>query len=246
MHLLTLASCVPFIPLALAVDFCPPLGAVFPLPHSLSNNSLIITAAANLTARLDALWAGGNATARLFNSTTTSLSISFFSTHEPDPLFEYHHTAEVLNTTANGTRSIAGDTVYRIGSISKVVTVLALLLHEEKFDWRDPITKYVPELSTCANNKTTDDCTAVSGVTGVMWDQVTLGALAAQLAGVPRDCKEILSALPSSNILSGGVLHTDSLRDLRFILRDIHTATSMGSSWVSYLERIQYPDLRDR
>ena len=190
MHLLTLASCFSLTSLVLAVVYCPPLGPVFSAPQSLSNNSVIGAAVANLSATIDALRGAGNATSASYNSSTTSFSINFYSIHESAPLFEYHHTADVLSNTTNGTRSVTGDTVYRIGSVSKVFTVLALLLHEEKLDWRDPITKYVPELSACTNS-TGDQCGESGEVNGVQWEKVTLGALGAQLAGIPRDCKSM-------------------------------------------------------
>jgi len=66
-------------------------------------------AVANLPATIDALRGSGNTTSVPINSTVTS-----FSVHEAPPLFEYHHTAEVLHTTQNGTKSVTGNAVYRL------------------------------------------------------------------------------------------------------------------------------------
>ena len=61
--------------------------------------------------------------------------------------------------------------------------VLALLkLHKVDFD--DAVTKYVPELRALNKQARKQDA-----VWAVDWDQVTVGALASHIGGIPADCK---------------------------------------------------------
>ena len=73
--------------------------------------------------------------------------------------------------------------MYRIGSISKLFTVFALLVENGDANFNDPITKFVPELrdSWMVKQK--------GVVNAVQWKDVTLGALASQMSGIGRDCK---------------------------------------------------------
>ncbi len=88
-----------------------------------------------------------------------------------------------MNST--GTKIIDSNTIYRIGSISKVYTVLAVLRLRDKINWDDPVTKYVPELNQIADNHGGP----VNHLTTVQWKHITIGALAGQLSGLGRDCK---------------------------------------------------------
>lgn len=67
------------------------------------------------------------------------------SVYEAEPLLDVSYTPLVYNTI--GTHTVDGDTVFRIGSDSKVFTVMGLLLLGDKISMTDPITKHVPELT---------------------------------------------------------------------------------------------------
>lgn len=131
----------------------------------------------------------GANTSVAFDTNTTSFSISLFSIHESDPIFQYHFTASTLNTSS--TKIVNEDLVYRIGSITKMVTVFELLLQGKRVRFDDPVTRYVPELAVIAeaqHNKTKweDDEVATAN-----WLQITVGALAGHLAGIGRSCESI-------------------------------------------------------
>ena len=80
-------------------------------------------------------------------------------------------------------KKIDSDTVYRLGSLTKIFTVYTWLAQDGDVKWNEPITKYVPELAQAAD-KAKDD-----PVGNVAWDEVTVGSLAGQLSGAGRDCK---------------------------------------------------------
>ena len=139
-----------------ALAYCPPSGPVLP-PPSISSASLDLS---SLQSKLGLLGSGP----LTWNLTTSSFSIGI--TSRDATVFEFHHTAQVLDVTS--TKKVDKDTVYRVASITKAITVLLnLLVAPSRLD--DPIGKYVPEVN-------------VEG-----WADITLRKLASQMAGIPRD-----------------------------------------------------------
>lgn len=171
--------------LSLAVNYCPPLGPVYAVPQNLSANDSVRQTAQNVSATLENLLKKGGNASPGFDPNTTSFSVNLFSVHESDSIFQYHFTASTLN--ASSTKIIDQDSVYRIGSITKLVTVFGLLLEGERVHFDDPVTKYVPELAAIAEAQRTkreDDEVATAE-----WSQITVGALAGHLAGIGRTCE---------------------------------------------------------
>jgi len=77
----------------------------------------------------------------------------------------------LTNTTEN--------TVYRIGSNSKLLTAYTILVEVGHAYWHRPVTDFVPELAAAAAscNSTAEPLLCVD------WHGITLGALASHLAG---------------------------------------------------------------
>ena len=103
---------------------------------------------------------------------TTSFSVQVTSTQST--LWSFYHTALDRNSSRPGAKEVQGDSAFRIASITKTFTTLALLqLHKAgKLALDDPVINYLPEL------------------TGTLpWKDITLRILASQLSGIPRDCK---------------------------------------------------------
>ncbi|KAI0887715.1 beta-lactamase/transpeptidase-like protein [Annulohypoxylon maeteangense] len=159
---------------------CPPLGPVLPAPTNPAAHQSVQLAIHNIT---DAFH---NLTAEL---NYTGISIAVKSIHEDSPLLELHHTPAVLNP--NGTAVIDSQTVYRLGSISKIFAVLSLLQQSQvKMD--DVITKYVPELLELEG-----EIDEISDITTVRWNEVTLGALASHMSGIGTDLVNDLASIPT-------------------------------------------------
>lgn len=144
--------------------YCPPTGEVLPRPKVPKHFDL-----SNLASTLDKI--AEDSSSLGWNSTTTSFSIQ--ATSLEDDFFSHHHTAPQRNET--GTDEVGGDTVFRVASVTKIFTVLAVML-EEGMDLDDKIGKYVEELDGLEE-----------------WEDVTLRLLASQMAAAPRD-GELLSA----------------------------------------------------
>lgn len=69
--------------------------------------------------------------------------------------------------------------------MSKVLTVLTFLAEAGDVYWNQPITRIVPELAKYAGRSTLKN---FDNVRETAWDDVTIGALAAQVSGLERDC----------------------------------------------------------
>lgn len=161
------------------------LGSVYPSPRNLPMNREFTTTKTRISTQLQNILKSGQSQFGQFAGDSTSVSVSMISTWQDDSLFDFSYTSTTLNESAGGTTQVSGDSVFRIGSISKVFTVYALLLNNGFDGWERPITDYVPELLT-EESKSYMHC---SQVDCVQWETITLGALASSLSGIGRDCK---------------------------------------------------------
>ena len=154
----------------------------FPPPSYQSANPILLNSFSKVQDSLTSLITSPN-----YN--TSSFSVSVTSTQST--LWSSYHTALEKNSTRPGAKEVQGDSAFRIASITKTFTTLALLqLHEAgKLALDDPVNKYLP------------------GLTGALpWKDITLRILASQLSGIPRDCKHppslILHAVRPTNVLT--------------------------------------------
>jgi CubicO group peptidase (beta-lactamase class C family) len=145
---------------------CPPLGPVLPISRSPNSDPTVMSAAAVVSAKFQAITS---------NLASTALSIGVQSIHEDLPLLDLHFTPRIADSRS--TTLVNAETVYRIGSVSKLFTALAALQVAE-INMDDPVTKYVPQLRDLRNQQA-----EVNEMTVVSWDDVTVGSLATHLAG---------------------------------------------------------------
>jgi hypothetical protein len=157
---------------------CPPFNPPLPISAPLAGTAAISRAVQALTTSVEIVLADGT----VLDNTTTSFSSDFYSLDENRPLFNYHFSAPGLSNASEGVTEVDSETVYRVGSVSKVFTVYAFLANVGDVSWNQPITKYVPELARVASS-TADD----SDLDVVRWEDVTIGSLASQLSGIARD-----------------------------------------------------------
>jgi hypothetical protein len=170
------------VPMTLAAPNCPLIGAEFPPPQRLAEHPTWKKAVDNLTAVFDYIDVSNITGVDRF-----SYSIQIFSTNPGPPiLWERHRTAKDLPANTTGVTNVDRDTVYRLGSVSKVFTVLAFLAEVGDTEWNQPITKYVPELAKLSGRASSADFDSVRETS---WDDITIGALASQVSGIGRDCE---------------------------------------------------------
>ncbi|EPE35242.1 beta-lactamase/transpeptidase-like protein [Glarea lozoyensis ATCC 20868] len=172
--------------LTTAIKQCPFLGPDFPSPKSLQNSTIFQTALTNLTSTLKS----GLQTAQFFPN-TTSLSVNIFSTHTNTSLYNYQYSAPTL-LTSNGTHVVDADSIFRIGSVSKLLTVYVFLIEAGDRYFNHPITDFVPELAEVVQVQDA----AANAADVVDWRAVTVGNLASQMGGIARDYTgDLLSVL---------------------------------------------------
>ncbi|KAK5047510.1 hypothetical protein LTR84_006607 [Exophiala bonariae] len=162
---------------------CSIFGPGFTAPHNLSVSPAFKEASDNFTSLIESVISSSKSRYGQFDSNTTTFSLQVFSTSTDPPLYEFHHTAPGLEYSGTGVREVNSDSIYRIGSVTKLLTVYSFLNTAGDANFHDPVTRWVPELRAAAssNNSTEDP------VEYVAWNDVTLGQLAAQMAGIGRD-----------------------------------------------------------
>ncbi|KAJ4293524.1 hypothetical protein N0V90_008807 [Kalmusia sp. IMI 367209] len=177
-----LALAVPLVqlPLSSASPNCPLIGPEFPAPYNLESHPIWKAAIQNITNVFQFIDDTNITGVDLF-----SYSVQIFSTNPGSPiLWERHRTAKDLPSNTTGVRKVDGDTVYRLGSVTKVFTVLTFLAEAGDVHWNTPITKFIPELAKFVGRSTQP---GFDPVRETDWDDITIGALASQVSGLGRD-----------------------------------------------------------
>lgn len=162
-------------------------GPTFPAPTDLeSNTSLVSTAWDNVTSTFE-IYLSGSSTELIGPSGLKKLtfSLGMFSVHDQSAAgcLQFHHTsAEVANSTT-GLTKVDGNSIYRVASITKVITIFAGMLELHTKNWDRPITDFILSLANSPRNSSEETNPEKS----VQWDKVTLAALGAHMAGTARD-----------------------------------------------------------
>ncbi|KAH7348219.1 beta-lactamase/transpeptidase-like protein [Pyrenochaeta sp. MPI-SDFR-AT-0127] len=141
---------------------CPFLGPVFPAPKSLSTSQSFQSTLSSIRTNIESAITAGNSSHGPLDP-ASSYSIQIFSSRDEKPLFDYHR----RGSDVVGNRPIDGDSIYRIASTTKLITVYLLLLQSGDGIFNDKVAKYLPELAGKQN-----------------WDEITVGALAGYIGGI--------------------------------------------------------------
>ena len=175
-----------------------PLGPGYVPPMDLtSNNSLVPAAWSQFTAIMNSYILTNESVEGLVpDFSKYTMSVSAFSMYDADTaqILQYHHTAADVQKSNIGVNKVDGDSIYRVDSVSKSFTVYLTLIEIGSRYWDCPITDFVADLADYAEK------TAADALNVVNWKEVTLGALAGQIAGIPHDDPllggELLEILP--------------------------------------------------
>ncbi|EDN07365.1 predicted protein [Histoplasma mississippiense (nom. inval.)] len=153
---------------------CPLLGQAFPPPRMLSRSSTWKKAIEDFESNLKALLSQSTD----LDAMTTSFSINIFSSHEKNLLYEYHHDAPGLKGSIAKGQKLNGDTMYRIASISKAMTLYTFLIETGFKYFNEPVAKFVPEIEREIQRQGVNlDDTLVP-----QWREITVGSLANMFA----------------------------------------------------------------
>ncbi|KAI0451260.1 beta-lactamase/transpeptidase-like protein [Xylaria acuta] len=172
-----------FGPLALAAKVfataphaCALAGPGFPSPSGLSNSSLLRENITEFEKSLHDVQLG-------LQANDTAWAVALFSSKENRTLYEHYYTPPI----DVGVSQVDSNSIFRIGSVSKVFSVWSFLIEVGDKHFNDPITKYVPELANLTCHGRSDDQELYNDIDHVKWDEITLGQLASHAAGIPRD-----------------------------------------------------------
>ncbi|KAI1656349.1 beta-lactamase/transpeptidase-like protein [Daldinia decipiens] len=162
-----------------AKENCPLYGLGYPNPTDLLTQPGIQKAASSLDSAFAQYIDNSNKT----KSDRFSYSVEVFSADEDEPLWSHHWTATNLkNLNSTGVKNVDGNTVYRLGSVTKIFTILTFLAEVGDTMWNEPITKYIPEIKAMVTDVDTSH-----SISKPDWDSITIGSLASQMSGLVRD-----------------------------------------------------------
>ncbi|KAJ5972408.1 uncharacterized protein N7479_002326 [Penicillium vulpinum] len=154
---------------------CPLLGPAFPAPTALSKDPIFISKAEELTSKLNKAIEDGSLP-------SISFAAQVYSSEEEESAFQFYHTDDPVKFGSVGVQKVDEDTMFRIGSISKLWTMFLFMTLEGTRYFHEPISKYVPELQTKYRPKQAKD-----KINYLQWGDVTIGELASHQAGLARD-----------------------------------------------------------
>lgn len=163
---------------------CGLLGALYPVPGSYDGCSSVQRAREEWLQLLQTALNSSSTPLGPVDAANNSISISVFSTTSGELLGEFHHgpaDPRLRSHLTSGT--VDGNSLYRIGSLTKLLTVYTALIKIGTAHWLDPVTNFIPELQHSA---VTDQ------VKDIDWSSIALGDLVNHLSGLPRDCKRVL------------------------------------------------------
>ncbi|CAG8904519.1 unnamed protein product [Penicillium egyptiacum] len=165
---------------AIRTTGCPLLGPAFPAPIALSADPIFSREAEELTSKLNEAIEDGSLPA-------ISFAVQVFSSEEDHSAFGFYHTDDPVKLGSVGVREVDEDTMFRIGSISKLWTMFLFMTLEGTRYFHEPVSKYVPELRMEYSPAQEKD-----KINYLQWSDVTIGELASHQAGLARDCMMII------------------------------------------------------
>lgn len=165
------------------------LGRVLPPPQKLSTNPVFNSFTKNLSSTIDSFIATNNVTIPTgsIDFSAHSFSISFFSGSEQQPLYQTSRSSPLLANTTAGTKTVDSNSVFRIGSVSKLLTVWLFLIEAGDLTFSHPITEYIPELRALDTAREVAGLFGMENATQISWSEITVGALASHMAGIQRE-----------------------------------------------------------
>lgn len=152
---------------------CPIQGPSFPKPSDITTLVVFTDAAKAVDAAIDtALQTGVTAYGDTLSNTST-FSIGVFSASDTVLAYQRHITDPTEANNSVGVRSADADTVYRVRSASKVLTVLSFLSKVGYRKWYEPVTLYLSEELFMPSTQSNFPSGARP-----KWSEITIGDLA--------------------------------------------------------------------
>lgn len=152
----------------LPTDEVPLIGPTFLTNFDPSNSTAIGHAETKFPGLIDDLFSTGE-----LNRTDLAFSIDVFSAATNRSIYRYSHVGEDAKKSLTS-GAFDDKTISRIGSVTKLFTVYAIIAKAGIKVFSDPVTKYLPELAGNSSG---------NPLQRIRWEDITVGALASQQAG---------------------------------------------------------------
>ncbi|KAJ2968712.1 hypothetical protein NUW58_g10161 [Xylaria curta] len=159
------------------------LGPLNPPPVDLtSSTSSVRLQWENITSSLEDHLTGRARNPALSVLDNITFSLGLFSVHDPEAAgsLQYHHTGPDVRNSSVGVNKVDGNSIYRVASMTKVMSVYAGLLLLDPSDWHRPLTDIFPEIASLPKS---------DPVHHVQWDLITPFSLASQISGIPANAR---------------------------------------------------------
>ena len=156
------------------------LVATYPGPTDFTNKKSTVYAGwQNITSTLNDAFKGNKTrggSSVLAGLRNITFSLGMFSLHSLDARqLQFHHTSPDVQEAKIGTNKVDDNSIYRVASVSKLITVLAGMVELTDEEWNRPLSNILPGLKQYISND----------VETIKWDKITPWSLAAQLSGIP-------------------------------------------------------------
>ena len=158
------------------------LGPLYPAPVDLTSDESIVKKAWNdLTSTLDTYFVEGqnsSAFVDLALAENITWSAGVFSLHDAEATeLQYHYTSPEIAQTAIGTGKVDADSIYRVASISKLITAYVGMQELTQKQWHTPISELIPGLGKGGD-------AAEDPLSASPWDTITPWSLVNHQAGI--------------------------------------------------------------
>ncbi|KAI1124602.1 beta-lactamase/transpeptidase-like protein [Nemania abortiva] len=158
------------------------LGPLDPAPVDLTSDSSSVRPQwENLTSTLEGHLNGTARNAALSGLDNVTFSLGLFSVNDPKAAsLQYHHTGPDVRNSSFGVNKVDGNSIYRVASMTKVLTVYSGLLLLKTSDWDKPLTEIFPEIASLSKDDPNHH---------IQWDTITPFSLASQISGIPANAR---------------------------------------------------------
>lgn len=151
-----------------ATDDVPLLGPSYIANFDPSTSKSILSAQSSIPSLVEKLFLSDT-----LNRTDLVFTMDVYSAATNRSIYSYSHVGEGQNATLTS-GELNDETISRLGSVTKLFTVYAIIAKGGIEVLGDPVTKYIPELRGNSSSNPLDR---------VDWDEITVGALAAHQGG---------------------------------------------------------------
>ena len=182
-------------------------GPSYPSPKNITGHTSHVAAAwKNVTITLNQALNGsgvGKVVSSLLRNTTFSMGM--FSLHDQNAQsMQYHHTAlSTLNGTV-GTKNVDADSIYRIASVSKLITAYVGMIELDDKDWNTPLSTIFSGFKDVVEKAAPN----FDAVKDIQWDKITVSDIAAHIGGIPRLSIPISGDFLSKSLGNASLLDT--------------------------------------